>query len=257
MSSRPAWIVLAAISACDQPGASSPPAGELPAEAPRVEANASSAAVPAGIVRGRFEISGPLPARPRLALDPSAGCGAVTEIESEKLIADNGRVANVLVRVVGGLSQKDWPAPATPALLDQTGCVYRPHVLAVQVGQRLLVRNGDPAVHNVNVGAKLNDRANFNRSHAPGSADISVEFDHPELSIPFRCDIHPWMQAWVHVVPHPFFDITGSDGEFEIRGLPPGRYELEYVHEVLGRQRFEAELSADAGAEFVIATRAK
>lgn len=216
----------------------------------------TSTRVPAGTIRGSFEMTGAVPPRASMSTQGSAGCGE-SSVLSESLIVTDGRLANVFVRVVKGLQPAVWPVPETQVTLDQSGCVYRPHVLAMRVGQTLRVRNIDPAVHNVHAISNLNGQANFNRSHAPGAADIEIEFTKPEVSIPFRCDLHPWMSAWVHVVDHPYFDLTGTDGVFEIAGLAPGSYELEYVHEVLGRHRFAVVLEPDVGVEFVIAVKAK
>jgi hypothetical protein len=66
--------------------------------------------------------------------------------------------------------------------------------------------------------------------------ESNKSFDKPEVWIPVGCDVHPWMRAYVAVVPHPFFAVTGEDGSFEIRGLPAGEYEIEAVHEKLERQ---------------------
>lgn len=161
-----------------------------------------------------------------------------------------GRIANVLVRVKSGLSpDARWDAPSEPVLLDQQGCVFVPHVIALRSGQALQVRNSDPLVHNVNVRPTRPRNDASNRSLAPHSNDLTLVFDAPETGIPLRCDIHPWMQASVHVLEHPFFALTRADGSFEIAGLPPGAYEFELVHEWLGKHTFEARLDEASGIE--------
>jgi plastocyanin len=167
------------------------------------------------------------------------------------VIVSDGRVANVFVRVKSG--QKAWIYPETASgtvHLDQEGCVYTPHVLAIQRGQRLLVSNGDELTHNVNVRAKRNPSSNV--TQAAGSPPLELSLDRAETSIQVKCDIHPWMGAVVHVSDTPWFGVSDAAGELVIEAVPPGSWVLEAVHEDLGRQRVEVvvEPSATATASF-------
>lgn len=141
----------------------------------------------------------------------------------------NNTVANVLVYVSKGLEGKQFKAPAHSVLLDQVGCMYQPHVVAVMVGQTLEIRNSDATLHNVMCTPSHNTPFNFGMP----SKDQVMErvFRQPEFKMNFRCFMHPWMSAYVHVLPHPFFAVTQSDGTFKITGLPAGEYVITVLHE--------------------------
>lgn len=141
----------------------------------------------------------------------------------------NDTVANVLVYVSKGLEGKQFKAPAHSVLLDQVGCMYQPHVVAVMVGQTLEIRNSDATLHNVMCTPSHNTPFNFGMP----SKDQVMErvFRQPEFKMNFRCFMHPWMSAYVHVLPNPFFAVTQSDGTFKITGLPAGDYVITVLHE--------------------------
>ncbi|NUP96171.1 MAG: hypothetical protein HUU28_08415 [Planctomycetaceae bacterium] len=215
---------------------------------------ADSDAVPAGTLRGHVHLIGEAPVLPPLALGASDGCGTLrTTAPTERLLVSEGRVANVLLRVKSGPPLASVPVPTESVVLDQKGCVFEPHVVVVRTGQPLAVHNSDPLVHNVHVQSRRNE--NSNRTLGPGTVDHQIVFTSPEISIPVRCDIHPWMQAFVHVVETPHFALTGADGTFELRGLVPGDYEFELTHEWLGRFSFRATLGAGRGLEAQLGLR--
>ena len=150
---------------------------------------------------------------------------------------------NVLVYVAKGLEGKKFTPPAMPAVLDQVGCIYTPRVVGVMVGQTLQVRNSDSTLHNVMGNLKTNKA--FNEGMAVKGGVIEKVFQNAEFKADFRCFMHPWMVAYVHVMEHPFFAVTGADGTFTLKGLPPGEYELAAMHE---SSRFEvapARMSVD------------
>lgn len=184
-----------------------------------------------GSVRGRVVFSGEADEPVVLSNIPQQpGCqhGHDTPPISEFMIVNDGGLQNAFVRVKKGL--EGWntpPAPDEPVVLEQLGCIYRPHVQGLQVGQTLLIRNSDPTNHNVNCGSQ---RKPFNINQGPGTPDHEVDFTNREV-IRFKCDIHPWMSSWLGVEEHPFFAVSGADGSFEISGLPEGTYEIEAVHE--------------------------
>lgn len=206
----------------------------------------SEPTVPPGELRGEARFLGEPPARRPLPLSGAAGCGGDAPL-SEALIVTAGGVANVLVHARSGLApQPIAPAPAAPVVLDQANCLYAPHVVALRAGQRLEIRNSDGVTHNVNAKPQRSER--FNLSQTPGAKPLEAHFERGELSIPLSCDIHPWMSARVHVLEHDAFALSGLDGSFTIRGLPPGRYRFEALHEALGELEFEVELDSRAGA---------
>ena len=135
-----------------------------------------------------------------------------------------------------GVPSRDWPVPTTNVLLDQKGCVYSPRVVALRIGQTLEIGNADKMNHNVHPTPRRNPE--FNEVQPPGGDKMMKRFMTPETMIPFVCNVHPWMRAFVNVVEHPFFTVTGNDGSFNFAGVPPGEYEIEAIHEVFGAKTF-------------------
>ncbi|MFZ0752065.1 MAG: hypothetical protein WAM70_22080, partial [Pyrinomonadaceae bacterium] len=119
--------------------------------------------------------------------------------------------------------------PNRQVVVDQKGCVFIPHVLGIMVGETITVTNSDATAHNVHFMPKRNTAQN--QSHAAGGPPITHSFTRPEIMVPLRCNQHPWMRTLVGVLTHPFFSVTGEDGRFEIRDLPPGKYTLAAWHE--------------------------
>jgi hypothetical protein len=153
---------------------------------------------------------------------------------------------NVLVYVSKGLEDKEFDPPAKSVLLDQVGCMYTPHVVAVMVGQKLEVRNSDETLHNVMASPRENTPFNFGQ---PVEGQINeIVFTQPEMKINTKCFMHPWMSSYVHVLPHPFFAMTGEDGTFKIQGLPPGEYEITVLHEASSAQATPATATLKVGA---------
>ena len=183
-------------------------------------------------VAGRVTLSGEPPVNERVAMTTDPFCARHNPGETEVpawAVAPDGALANVLLRVTEGVSGA-YPAPAEPKRLDQKGCAFAPRVQAIQAGQPLEIASSDETLHNVHAVAKANAPFNLGMP-APGTKHTRT-FTKPEI-VPFKCDVHPWMRAWVAVVPHPFFAVTGADGRFAIRGLPAGTYTVEAWHERL------------------------
>jgi len=164
-----------------------------------------------------------------MATDPK--CGAMhTEPTFTRfyVTAPDGGLADVLVYIKTGLEKKDWPSPEKGALLDQKGCEYVPYVMGVQVGQTLEVRNSDPTLHNVHATPKINKEFNFAQ---PVQGMVTKKsFSKPEIPVRFKCDVHPWMFAYVGVFDHPFFATTDEKGNFKISNVPNGKYTLVAYH---------------------------
>jgi len=190
-----------------------------------------------GALFGEIRFAGEAPARFPIGARKMSECCAHEDVEhlSDIVIVEEGKLAGVLVRVTRGYpADLVPPTPAEPAVLDQRGCIYTPHVLALRAGQPLEVHNSDPTKHNVNAKATKNASPG-NEYMGEGQKPIRLLFEHAESAIHFKCDIHPWMEAQVHVVEHPWFAVTGTDGAFRIEGVPPGTYTIEALHEVYGR----------------------
>ena len=242
----------------------SPPAstgsGDAEAEEPADDAPAGGGDAPAsegagggapGSIRGVARFEGTPPVMRPLGAESTAGCKHHAEpAMQEHALVKDGKLQNVFVSLAR--PPKDVaipPAPKEPVVLDQLGCVYRPHVSAMRAGQTLLIRNSDDATHNVNIRASKNDASN--PTQTAGSADVKWTPAKGEIGVPFECNLHPWMKAWVCVEDHPWFDVTGADGAFEIQGLPPGEYRLIAWHERYEQQSARVTVPAGGGAATV------
>jgi plastocyanin len=187
------------------------------------------------VIAGTITFEGTPPAARPVPMDSDPKCIPEPGAASEVLVVgpDKG-VKNVFVYVKDGLGARTYAVPATPVMLEQKGCRYVPHVFGVQAGQTISVANNDTTLHNVHALPKNNREFNFGQpANVPAVPRV---FDKPEIGLPFRCDVHGWMSAYVNVVSHPFFAVTNEAGGFEIKGLPPGTYTIELWHERLGTQ---------------------
>ena len=202
-----------------------------------------------GSVAGRVSFSGTAPVRVKLDLSANPTCERqhLRPVFSEDAIVNkNGSLRNTLVWVKSGLPDKKWIVPGA-AQLSQDGCVYQPHVLAVMAGQTIEVSNTDPLNHNVHAVALTN--AAFNVAQPPRAEKLLERFEHQELMIPITCGVHGWMRAYVSVIAHPFFAVTGEDGAFELKGVPAGTYVLEAVHEKYGHLERQITVTAQGQAQ--------
>jgi plastocyanin len=212
--------------------AASSPSSSAPVAAPAAAVSAADAATVTGKVT--FSGTAPKPTPIKLSADPycqKADPGLTTETE---IVGPGGEVENVFVYVKDGLGNRTFPAPTEPVTLDQKGCHYAPHVLGIMVGQPLKIVNSDNTLHNVHGLAKENKE--FNQGQPIQGMQMTHVFSAKEVMIPFKCDVHNWMNAWIGVLDHPFYAVTGADGTFTIKGLPPGTYTIEAWHEKLGSQ---------------------
>lgn len=198
-----------------------------------------------GTVSGTVNLEGTAPARALISMDADANCArtATGEAMSEEVVASSGKLQNAFVYVLEGrltdgnkaLNSFAFPSDGQPRQLDQHGCHYVPHVIGIQTRDRLQILNSDQTTHNVNLQAQKNDK--FNQSQTPGQAPIEYSFKRPETLVPVKCNQHPWMRAYIGVLPHPFFAVSGADGSFTISRLPPGTYTLVAWHEKFKEQR--------------------
>jgi hypothetical protein len=215
-------------------------------------------AVAAGTVVGKVTYEGRTP-RPRvvnMGSDPLCMPESKGGTLSDVLVVGPGNgLQNAFVYVKDGLGNRTFPAPKTPVVLDQQGCRYRPHVIGIQVGQPLEVRNSDATLHNVHAVPKVNREFNFGQP-SKGMKSSRV-FDKAEVMVPFKCDVHGWMNAYAGVLAHPFFAVSKADGSFEIKGLPPGSYTVEVWHEQLGTRTAKVTVDAKAGATANFAMKAR
>lgn len=235
MSMRKASIllmlgVLPFVTACgggETPQQTAPPATSAPAAAPPAAAAAGSATL-----SGKVSYDGAVPAPEKVKLSADPKCAAMHKdgLEKQSILVKEGGLANVLVYVKTGAGASAI-APTEPAMLDQHGCNYSPHILAVQVGQPVKIRNSDDTLHNIHPRPTVNTE--FNIGQPRQGMESTRTFDKAEIKITVGCDVHPWMRSYIHVLANPFFAVTKEDGSFEIKGLPAGEYEIEAVHEKL------------------------
>jgi plastocyanin len=204
-------------------------------------------ALAASSVTGTVTFAGKVPALKPLTMNADPACAKKHSgpVPSEMLALGGGNtMGNIVVWVSKGLpAGKTWPAPKAPAVLDQVGCVYKPHVMGIQVGQTYKILNSDGILHNVHALPKIN--RGFNRPMPATVKEATATFDKPENMFQIKCDVHPWMSAYVGVFTHPFYSVTKTDGKFTIAGLDPGTYEITAWHERLGTQTASVTVKAN------------
>lgn len=204
-------------------------------------------AVAASTITGTITYAGKVPTLRPLAMDADPACAKQHSgpVANEMLALGSGNtMGNILVWVSKGLpAGKTWPAPKAPVVLDQKGCQYKPHVMGIMVGQPYRILNSDGILHNIHTLPKIN--RSFNRAMPATLKEASTTFDKPEPIFQIKCDVHPWMSAYIGVFTHPFFSVTSTDGKFTIANLDPGTYEITAWHERLGTQTASVTVGAN------------
>jgi plastocyanin len=230
-------VVVAGLAACGGSAEQAPPS---PPAAGALKVDASTA----GTITGRAIFDGIPPRNPvqRLSGDPACTREHPDGYVFDNYIVTDGGLENVFVYVKDGLGKYDFDVPAEPVKLDQKGCRYTPHVLGVRVGQPIEVSNSDDTMHNVHALPDVNGEINIGQ-HKKGLQNRHI-FTAAEVMVPFKCDLHGWMTAYLGVVEHPYFSVTTSGGRFELKGLPPGTYTIEAWHEKSGIRTQQVTIAA-------------
>jgi len=219
-------VATVALAACSNP---------TPAPAP---AEVTTAPDPAtvGTVTGRITVEGTVPAAAVIRLDADPKCAAMAEggqrADESVVMGEGNSLQNVFVYVKDGLAPRLYPVPTSPVVLDQQQCRYVPRVLGIQVGQQLTIRNSDALLHNVRSEGVVNEP--FDVGTPIQGMEVQRTFATREVMVPFKCNVHAWMHAYVGVLEHPFFAVSDEGGRFSIGQLPPGTYTLEFWHERFG-----------------------
>jgi plastocyanin len=188
----------------------------------------------AGGLKGTIKIDGTPPVAQTINRQSDPYCEQQGEAKTQNFIVNDGGLQNVFVYVKDGLGDMKFPVPTTPVVLDQKGCMYAPRIFGIQAGQPLEILNSDETLHNIHA-LPMNNRE-FNRGQALKGLRQTHVFTTAEVMVPFKCDVHKWMNAWVGVLNHPFYAVSGQGGGFDIQHLPPGTYTIEAWHEKLGTQ---------------------
>ncbi len=235
-----AVVGLVLLTACSKkPSTEEQSAGPSTAATPAPVATPIDPATAAG-VSGTVSLDGTAPKAAKIDMTQDPACkGSNT---AETVIASGGKLANVFVYVKEGLGNRTFDVPKEAVTIDQSGCKYHPHVLGVMAGQTLKIVNSDPTTHNIHPTPA--DNREWNESQPPQSPALEKTFAREEIMLPVKCNQHPWMKMYVNVVKTPFYAVTGPDGKFEIKGLPPGDYTLAFVQEKMGTQEQKVTLAA-------------
>ena len=213
-----------------------------PNSAPKKDRPAYAAKGDEGTITGKVVFAGTPPELEAINMTGDAACAAAGDTKPDVIVINNGRLKNVFVYVKGaGVDDYRFPI-GEPVTLDQKNCRYVPHVLGVQAGQIVRITNSDQTDHNVHPTPKKND--DFNVSQVHGDAAIEHVFNNEEVMIPVQCNQHNWMRANIGVLGHPFFSVSGDDGSFTIKNVPPGDYTLVFWHEFYGEQSVPVKVTA-------------
>ena len=224
------------------------------AQAPKMGARpAAAASKSAGAeITGKVIYEGAPPKNKTLKMDADPVCASQHQgpiLSDDTLVGPGGGLKNVLVYAKAGVPASSIPpAPTTPVKVDQKGCIYTPRIVVAMVGQPVEFSNSDPTNHHIQAMAEVNKE--WTVSQNKGTGPQTVSFNEPEVGILTICHLHPWMRMFVHVLKNPFYAVTGDDGTFTIKGLPPGYYTLEAWHEKLGTQTLKVKAGEKADFTF-------
>lgn len=210
-----------------------------------------------GALKGKVSFVGKVPPPQELPIGGNPECKVFHSgpLYDESLLVKNGALQNVFVYVKEGLGNYTFETPKDPVKIDQRKCIYLPRVAGVQVNQPILFINSDPTLHNVHSYSKNN--ATWNLGMPFEGMELTQKIENPEVMITLKCDVHPWMVGYIGVLPHPYFAITGEDGTFELKNLPPSEYVIEAWHEKLGTRSQKIKVSATETLEITFSFETK
>lgn len=229
-------------------GSSNPPAKTAEQKKPVVYFHVDPAT--AGVIKGSIVYHGPKPTRKVIDMDSDAGCEKAhansPAYDEPVVVGPHGGLENTFVYIQSGLEGKKFEPSNKSVVLDQHGCMFVPRIVAVQAGSSLDLRNSDTVSHNIHLMPKNNYE--WNQQQSPNAPDVQHKMVRPEIMIPIKCNVHSWMHAYVGVVDNPYFEVTGADGSFELKNVPPGDYTIGVWHEKLGEQTAQVHVAPSGTA---------
>lgn len=228
-----ATSLLLLLAGCGGGGGESAPQAQ---KAPEQKAAGTDISAFTSAIKGTIQFKGTAPDRKRIRQDQECGAlhGDQPVLSEDVVVNNNGTLKYVFVYVKEGLGDRKFDPPAEPVVFDQHGCMYTPHVVGIQTDQTLKILNSDPLLHNIHALPETNRPFNFGMPKQGDERDQS--FKKPEVMVKVKCDVHPWMLAYIGVVAHPYYSVSGDDGAFNLNHLPPGNYVIEAWHEKYGTQ---------------------
>lgn len=208
-------------------------------------------AATAGNITGKVTLKGTPPAEKEIGQlkdDPNCGKLHTAPVKTRFYVVGSGGALADTVLMLKGVTGKSTGASAAPLVIDQKGCEYIPYVAVAQTGQKILVKNSDPVLHNVHPTPANTSGGNkeANMAQMPGGADLNFTFPAAENFLRFKCDVHPWMFSYVTVTDHPYVAVTGADGSFTIKDVPAGKYTIVALHRKAALNGVEKEIEVTA-----------
>lgn len=204
----------------------------------------------AGAISGKITLDGDAPEADTIQMQADPRCAEIhgdNSVMTEFVITDmEGGLRNVFVYIKGGLEGKRFPVSAEPVTLNQEGCIYVPHVFGIQVGQELQITNSDQTLHNIHATPTANQEFNIGQ---PVPMSTTRTFDTAEVMVPFKCDVHRWMNSYAGVLDHPYFAVSSADGSYSIGNVPPGDYTVGIWHERLGEMEMAVTVAESGMAD--------
>ncbi|HZY09619.1 MAG TPA: carboxypeptidase regulatory-like domain-containing protein [Bacteroidota bacterium] len=200
----------------------------------------------AGSIKGKVDFKGTKPSTAKIKMNADPRCVKIhtgKEVSSEQVIInENNTLRYVFVYVKKGLEGKKFDTPKEKKTIDQRGCMYSPHIFGMMVNQPLEIMNSDPTLHNIHALPKSSPQ--FNIAQPKQGMKTTKSFSKPEVMVKIKCDVHSWMASYVGILEHPFYAVSDDKGNFEIKNLPAGDYEIEAWHEKYGSNSMKVSVGA-------------
>jgi len=187
----------------------------------------------AGDISGTITLKGtPPPEKEITQVKEDPNCGKLhTEAVKTRfyVVGPKGELADVFV-TLKGISGQSKGAEAPPVVLDQKGCEYVPYIFALQTGQKLLVKNSDPVLHNIHPTPAAAGNKEENKAQMPGGPELTFTYPSAETFLRFKCDVHPWMFSYACITDNPYGAVTDKDGKYTLKDVKDGKYTMEVYH---------------------------